>query len=228
MNRRLSEQLMERAEPEYQKFAAALIPNIQNVLGVRLPVLRKLAKELAAGDDWQTLFADQQPVWFEERMLRGMIIGYMKTDLDSLFRHIADFVPLIDNWSVCDSFCSGLKITLRHKAEVWEFLQPYFDSDKEYELRFAVVMALNYYIDEHYLPEVLVRLDSIRHEAYYVKMAVAWAISMCFVKMPEPTMVYLHTHSLDKETFNKALQKITESNRVDPAVKRKIREMKIK
>ncbi|MDK8180086.1 DNA alkylation repair protein [Paenibacillus sp. UMB4589-SE434] len=227
MEMTLKEQLLELAEPGYQAFSAALIPNINNVLGVRLPELRKIAKKMATGN-WTGNFIENQAEWFEEVMVHGMIIGYLKADIDEVLYHIAAFIPSIDNWSVCDSFCAGLKVTQKHKEHVWDFLQPYFESTNEYDLRFAVVMLLNYYVDDIYLDAVLKKLDGIKHEAYYVKMAVAWAISICFIKMPEPTMTYLKSNSLDNDTFNKALQKITESFRVDQETKRIIRSMKRK
>lgn len=227
MNHSIREQLIERAEEGYQKFAAALIPNINNVLGVRLPELRKMAKVIAK-DDWRTYLEQAECEYFEEVMLQGMVIGYVKTDIEETLRYVADFVPKIDNWSVCDSFCTGLKFTKTNKIRVWEFLQPYLTSNKEYEIRFGVVMLLFFYMEEDYISRVLQILDSIKHEGYYVKMAVAWALSICYVKLPEPTMAYLKSNSLDDFTYNKALQKITESYRVDLETKKLIRSMKRK
>ncbi|WIV20021.1 DNA alkylation repair protein [Paenibacillus polygoni] len=227
MEKTLKEQLLELSDKEYQRFSSALIPNVNHVIGVRLPVLRKIAKNMAK-ENWKEYFEQTEKEWFEEDMLHGMIIGYYKADIDEILHQVAAFVPKIDNWSVCDSFCSGLKVTLLYKERVWEFLQPYMESEKEYELRFAIVMMLTYYVDDQYLDAVLERLDQIQHEGYYVKMAVAWAISICFIKKPEKTMTYLQSNSLDKVTYNKALQKITESNRVRPEVKKIIRSMKRK
>ncbi|WP_440111731.1 DNA alkylation repair protein [Paenibacillus sp. QZ-Y1] len=220
-------QLLSLAEPGYQKFSAALIPNITNVLGVRLPALRKIAKQLAVGD-WRTYLDTADDEYFEEVMLQAMVIGHVQADLDELLKAIAAFVPKIDNWSVCDSFCAGLKYTKVHSEPMWEFLQPYLKSEQEYEIRFGVVMLLNFYLDERHIDQVLSVLDQIRHEAYYVKMAVAWAISMAYVKQSEVTMRYLKHNTLDDFTYNKALQKITESYRVDPESKQMIRSMKRK
>ncbi|MNP23535.1 DNA alkylation repair enzyme [compost metagenome] len=164
--------------------------------------------------------------YFEEVMLQGMVLGYVKTDLEEILSYIADFIPRIDNWSVCDSFCTGLKFTVKNKERVWEFIMPYLSSDKEYEIRFAVVMLLNFFIEETYISRILPLLDKVSHEGYYVKMAVSWALSICYVKLPEPTMSYLRNNSLDDFTYNKALQKITESYRVDPEKKKWIRGMK--
>jgi len=223
----IKEQLTELADPEYRQFSAALIPNIRNILGVRLPELRKLAKKIAKSD-WRAYLAQAENEFFEETMLQGMVIGYAKADIEEILRYIADFVPKIDNWSVCDSFCSGLKFAKTNKRRVWDFLQPYLTSENEYDVRFGVVMLLQYYMDEEHIHSVLGLLDRVKHEGYYAKMAVAWALSICYVKFPEPTMAYLNNNTLDDVTYNKALQKITESYRVDQKTKALIRSMKRK
>jgi Predicted DNA alkylation repair enzyme len=216
---------MEMADEEYRKFTSSLIPNVDNILGVRLPELRKLAKNIAKGD-WRTYLAQADNRYFEETMLQGLVIGYAKTDIEERLRYVADFVPRIDNWSVCDSFCTGLKFTKNHRSLMWDFLQPYLSSDKEYEIRFGVVMLLLYFVEDEYIERVLQWMDRIRHEGYYVKMAVAWAISVCYVKYPEPTMAFLKNNTLDDFTYNKALQKIIESLRVDSGTKHVLRSMK--
>lgn len=227
MERTIREQLQERAEGAYRQFAAALIPNIDNVIGVRLPELRRMAKQIARGD-WRVYLQEADADYFEEVMLQGMVIGYAKADADELLQHAAAFVPKINNWSVCDSFCSGLKFTKTNKKKVWSFIQPYLNSTDEYAIRFGVVMLLNYYIEEEYIDAIFERFNQITHEGYYVKMAVAWAISICFVKLSSPTRVYLTHNALDDVTYNKALQKITESNRVDMLTKTWIRSLKRK
>lgn len=223
----IKKQLMEWSDENYQRFSSALIPNINNVLGVRLPLLRKLAIEIARGD-WRAYLEQAEDDYFEEVMLQGMVIGYVKADIEEVLSYVSEFVPKIDNWSVCDSFCLGLKITKTNKLRVWDFIHPYLTSDKEYELRFGIVMLLFFFIEDEYIDRLLQLLNNIKHDGYYVKMAVAWAISICYVKLPEHTMVMLRTNSLDKFTYNKALQKITESHQVDPEMKRMIRGMKRK
>ena len=104
----------------------------------------------------------------------------------------------------------------------------HLSSKEEFEIRFGTVMLLNYYIDDGYIDRVLLLLDGIKHEGYYVKMAIAWAVSICFVKFPEKTMNYLMQNTMDNFTFNKSLQKITESLRVDKETKIIIRGMRRK
>ncbi|MED4462289.1 DNA alkylation repair protein [Metabacillus fastidiosus] len=218
-------QIFELIDTDYQKFAAVLIPNINNILGVRLPELRKIAKQIAK-DDWHTYLETAENEYFEEIMLQGMVIGYVKTNMEEILPYVAAFVPKIDNWSVCDSFCTGLKFTKENKRLVWEFLQPYLSSEKEYEIRFGVVMLLNFYIEMEYIGKVLNLLEGVKHEGFYAKMAVAWALSICYVKIPDLTMEYLKNNKLDDFTYNKALQKIVESNRVNKETKSLIRSMK--
>ena len=223
----IREQIFELADEEYRKFQSTLCPGCSNILGVRVPLLRNLAKEIARGD-WRGYFENAENDFFEEVMLQGMVIGYAQAEIDELIRYINAFVPKIYNWAVCDSFCTGLKFTKKNRDILWENLYMHLSSKEEFEIRFGTVMLLNYYVEEDYIDRVLLLLDGIKHKGYYVKMAVAWAVSICFVKFPEKTMDYLMQNSLDNFTFNKSLQKITESLRVDKETKTLIRGMRRK
>ena len=97
---------------------------------------------------------------------------------------------------------------------------------REFVARFGIVMLLDHFITDTYIDEVLQVLDEVSHDGYYVKMAVAWAISICYVKFEEKTMVLLRENTLDDFTYNKSLQKITESYRVTKEDKARIRSMK--
>jgi len=227
MEKTIRESIFELEDEKYRQFHSKLVPGTDNIVGVRLPRLRDLAKRLAKGD-WRDSILSTKDDYYEEIMLQGLLIGYAKTDIEEILRYIASFVPKISNWAVCDTFCNSLKITKKHMEQVWEFLQPYLRSHEEFQMRFGVVMLLTFYIEDKYIDRVLESLDSAKHEGYYVKMAVAWAISICFVKYPEKTMAYLKKNTLDDFTYNKALQKITESFRVDKETKARIRSMKRK
>lgn len=165
---------------------------------------------------------------FEEKLVRGFVIASADLPFEEHLKAVADFVPEIDNWSVCDSFVNSLKFFKKDRERVWEFLQPYFDSDKPYDIRFAVVSALDYFSNDEYAARAFGKFDAITNDDYYVKMAVAWAVSVFFVHAPEKTWQYLEDNCLDDFTFNKSLQKITESYRVTPQDKAKIRAMKRK
>ena len=222
----IKEQLLALAEPEYQKFSSRLLPRTENIIGVRLPHLRKIAKQIA-NQEGSNYLLQADDTSFEEVMIQGMVIGYLqKSDIVEVLALVATFVPKINNWSVCDSFCSGLKITKHHRERVWQFLKPYLHSSHEFEVRFAIVMMLNYYLDQDYLEEVLKELDQINHQGYYVQMAIAWAISICFIQNQDLTLGFLNQNNLDDFTYNKALQKIIESLKVDSQTKEIIRDMK--
>lgn len=227
MQAEIKKRLRSLADDKYRSFISGLVPETDNILGVRLPQLRKLAREIADGD-WRAYIGTADDEYFEEIMLQGFITGLVKVDPEERLRLIEGFIPKIHNWSVCDSFSAGLKFAGRHKERVWEFLQPYFKSDREFEIRFAVVMGMDYFIDDEYIDEFIGLMDKIRHDGYYVKMAVAWAISECYVRFPGKTLAYLRNNDLDDFTYNKALQKIIESNRVDDSARDLMRSMKRK
>lgn len=225
MQKEIKTRLRELAGEKYRKFTSGLVPGVDNMLGVRLPYLQAIAREIAASD-WRGYLSTADDEYFEEVMLQGFIIGLAKTDIDEKLRLIGQFVPKIDNWSVCDSFCARLKFIKKNKERVWSFLQPYFDSDREFELRFAIVTGIFYFTDDDHIDEFIRLLDQIKHDGYYAKMAVAWALSVCYVKYPGKILPYLRNNSLDDFTYNKALQKIIESNRIDNDTKALIRSMK--
>ncbi|RXI67915.1 DNA alkylation repair protein [Clostridium tetani] len=227
MNKKIREEIFELIDEDYKKFSSSLLPNIDNILGVRLPELRKLAKKVAK-DDWRKFIDTADNQYFEQIMLQGMVLGYIKTNIEEILLYVAEFIPKIDNWSVCDSFCGGLKFTKNNMEQVWNFIQPFLSSKKEYEVRFAVVMLLDFYINDEYIDKVLKLLDNVNHPGYYAKMAVAWAVSICYIKFPEKTMDYLKNNNLDDFTYNKSLQKICESLRVDKETKKIIKAMRRK
>ena len=234
----IRERLEALAEEKYRIFTSALTPGKENILGVRLPLIRKLAKEVLKGD-WHSylkqvgiecsqgdkFIAFAREEFMEEVMLQGMLIGGSKVPLEEKLVLAAAFIPKIDCWSVCDTFCSELKIADSNQEQVWEFIQPYFKSEKEYEIRFGVVMLLHY-LSPEYAKQAFAHFDYIKHEGYYVKMAVAWVLSMYYVNLPEITMEYLKKNNLDDFTYNKALQKIVESLRIDQDTKTMIKAMK--
>ncbi|WP_373482468.1 DNA alkylation repair protein [Acetobacterium sp.] len=223
----LKDELLALAEEKYRKFSSSLTPGTDTILGVRLPALRKIGKRIAKAD-WRSYLDTARDDSFEETLLQGMVIGYADVELPERLTLIKDYIPKIDNWSICDSFCTGLKFTKQHKEEVWQFLQPYLQSKEVYEIRFGVVMFICYYLEDRYLEPMFRNFNDIDCDNYYVKMAVAWAITSSFTIFPEMTMIYLKANDLDDFTYNKALQKITESRQVNPDMKVRIRCMKRK
>lgn len=223
----LRQQLIALADPGYRDFSAALLPGVEGILGVRMPLLRRLAREVLRGDwrSWLDVIAASEACVYEERMLQGLVISLAPCSIDERLKHTARFVPMIDNWAVCDCFCRKLRPDER--SAVWPFIQPYFRAEAPYAVRFAVVTALQNFTDAAHIDELLDRLGAIRHDHYYVRMAVAWAVAECYTQIPDPTLAWLsESCPLDDWTYNKALQKIIESRRITPAVRQQMRQMK--
>lgn len=221
----LHAQLCAMAEPSFAAFTRKLMPGVEGVLGVRLPKLRKLAKQIAKGD-WRAYLRQAQDTSYEEIMLQGMVIGYAPIPDDEVFDVVRWFVPKIDNWSVCDSFCITWKYAKAHPEAVFDFLQPFLQAQDAFAVRFAVVMLLDYYAQLDWLPRVFDALDTVTHPDYYVRMAVAWAISMCCAADPEQTLLYLQRNTWEDFTHHKAIQKILESRQIAQDYKQRARALR--
>lgn len=245
--------LKANSEKKYKEFSKSLIPGEINMLGVRLPVLRKKAKELAKGH-WKEELKTED-VYFEEIMLRGMMLGYVKESLEVMLPYIEAFIPKVQNWSVCDSVFSKMDVFRTDRERTWEFIQPYLYSEKEFEVRTAVIIMMQHLLkcDEKgksikrlksiayedcltdqpagteengkYLPRILEALNR-EFPSYYASMAAAWTIAEAFCCFPAFVYGFLKENRMDEATYNRALQKIIESLIPQPKVKEMIREMK--
>ncbi|MEI7884162.1 MAG: DNA alkylation repair protein [Clostridia bacterium] len=224
-NKQIKAYLKANIDLKYQLFLQKLIPNCANILGVRMSILKALAKSIAKGD-YQDFLTKKDFSSHEETMLYGLVLGNLKIPFAELVEYIAAYVPYLDNWAVCDSFCSSLKITNQNKDTMLVLIENYLSSTKEFEVRFAMIMLMSYYLDAKHLDLVLNLYNNNKHEGYYVKMAIAWGISVAFIKFREQTVVLLNNNRLSAWTNNKAIQKIIESNRVSRADKEMVRQWK--
>lgn len=225
----IKEHILKLADEKYKEFHSKLCPNTDNILGVRVPILRNYAKELSKNYTTDELLKNIDNQYYEEIMLQGMIIGLSKEkDFEVIKKYIEDFVPKIDNWAICDVFCAGLKITKKYKEDMWDFIQTYLKSKNEFYLRFAIVMILDFYIEEEYLERNFEIFNNVRSDKYYVQMAIAWAISICLIKYYDKTIKYLKSKEckLDNFTYNKSLQKARESYRISKEQKEELQKMK--
>lgn len=221
----IKKRIYELADEKYKDFHSRLCPGTTNIVGVRTPVLRNYAKELNRKYSLNELLKEIDDTLYEEIMLQGMLIGLSK-NIEEVLKYTKTFIPKIDNWAICDVFCAGLKITKKYKKEMWNFIQKYLNSDKEFEIRFGIVIILDYYIDEEHLDKNFEIFQKIKNDNYYVKMAIAWAISICLIKYYDRTIKYLEKAKLDNWTYNKSLQKAIESYRISDEQKEVLRKMK--
>lgn len=216
--------LREHTDEKYREFQYKLIPNAKNIIGVRVPILRKIAKEIAKGD-WKNYLEKEDKNTYEEIMLEGYVIGYAKLNINEALKYLESFIPKIDNWAICDSTINTFKFTSKNKEVVFEFIKPYLYSEKEFEVRFAVIMLLSFYIEDNYIEDILEILCKISNKEYYVQMAIAWTVSVCYVKFPIKTEEFLIKNFLDDFTHNKSIQKIRESLRVSETDKLRLKSL---
>lgn len=223
--------LLALAEPKFRDFSSALIPGGEPLLGVRLPALRQLAGEIGR-EDWRGYLKacapTAEPPYFEEVMLRGMVIGAAPMELEERLEQVRGFLPMIHNWSVCDSFCAGLKTARKAPGAFYGLLLPCLESSECYQVRFGLVMLLDWYLNDCYIDRALGHFFSFCHPDYYAQMAAAWGISIAYVKYPHKTLPFLRENGLDDFTQNKAIQKIRESRRVPAADKEMLLALKRK
>ncbi|MBR2037805.1 MAG: DNA alkylation repair protein [Lachnospiraceae bacterium] len=214
-------------DEKFKDFTSALIPGDRPIIGVRVPILRKLAKEIAKGD-WKTYLKTAPEDTYEDVAIKGFVIGYVKAELKSLLPYIAEHIEKINDWSLCDGFCSNLKVVEKYREKFLEFLLPYAKIDDEFKQRVVAVMLMTYYLTDDYIDMTLEVLDSLKNERYYCKMAVAWAIATAWAKQREKTCCYMQdgNNTLDDWTYNKAIQKMLESYRVSDEDKSILRQMK--
>lgn len=219
--------LREMADEKYREFHGRLIPGVETIFyGVRVPALRKFARQLAK-EDWRGFVElTKDSSVYELNMLCGMVCALAKCDFEEKLEYVEKFIPSINNWAVCDIVCGDLKDVKNNRERMYQFILPYLESQQEYEVRFAVVILMQYFVTDEYINNVLKNYDGIRHNGYYVKMAVAWGISICYVKYRDITLEYLASCNLDDFTYNKSVQKMIESLRVSREDKEMLRSMK--
>lgn len=189
--------LLSIADEKYKEFSNKLIPQVNNILGIRLPYLQRIAKQIAKGD-YKGFLSYRNIQYFEEIMVRGYVIGNISNQsIEEIKEMIHHHVLKLDNWSTCDSFCSSLKIAKKYPNEIFELILPYANSKECYEIRFFIVMCLNYYIEDEHISLVDEVLQSISSEEYYVNMAICWAYTVIF--QYDSNRVYQYLKKLKQE-----------------------------
>ncbi len=217
------------ADPKNAEFFLKLNPTAtQPCAGVRIPQMRKLAQKIAK-DDYRS-FLDNNPMdSFEMEALQAFVIGYAKDDITVILDYLHRFIPLIHDWSVCDSLCQTFKIAKKFPEETFAVLSKYKDSSREFEVRVVAIMLMSQFLTDDYIDTVIKVIDSLHTGAFYSQMGVAWAVATIMAKYPGKCLEYMLSpdNHLDDWTYKKALQKMKESYRVDNAIVEKIKESRL-
>ena len=212
---------------KYQEFTAKLIPNINKnkIIGVRMPDLRKLAKEIKNMDYIDDFLLELPHKYHEENLLHGILLSKYK-DIDILLKELDKFLKYVDNWMVCDIISP--KLFKKEPDKVYKYIKKWINSKYEYKIRFGVVSLLQFYLDDNYRYEELELVENIKSESYYVKMAIAWFYSFALIKQYDDTIKEFEDKKLDKWIHNKSIQKAIESYRVSNERKEYLKSLKMR
>ena len=216
-------------DENYRRFHAKLIPDIpiDNIIGVRTPVLRKYAKEVAKLPEANIFLESLPHIYYEENNLHGALLSLLyPKDIIAFMEQLERFLPYVDNWATCDMLSP--KIFKKHLSYVYERVQKWLQSDAVYTIRFGIVTLLGFYLDDAFEPEMLQLVANVRSEEYYVNMAVAWYFSMALVKQYDATLPYIQNRVLEPWTHNKSIQKAIESRKIPQETKAYLRGLKIR
>ena len=211
-------------EEKYKDFNSKLVLTKYKMYGIKVPILRDIAKKISKTNIISFLDIVKSNS-YEEVMIEGIVISYIK-EVDLCIKYFNKFINKIDNWAICDTCISFMKIVNKNKELFLKQIKKYIESKNEYVVRVGVVLLLNYYIEDSYIDLVFDIIDSINREDYYINMAIAWLVSVCFVKYRNKTFKYLNDNKLNRFTYNKSIQKIIESYRVSLEDKEILRSMK--
>ena len=212
------------SDNNYKKFNKKLITTKYKMIGIRVPIIRNIAKKISKTDIISFLNIVKSNS-YEEVLLEGIVISYIK-DIDISIKYFNRFIKKIDNWALCDISISSMKIVNNYKDKYFIQIKKYLNSKDEFIVRVGIVLLLNYYIDSKYIDSIFILIDNINREEYYINMAIAWLVSICFIKYRKKTYNYLKRNKLNKFTYNKSIQKIIESYRVSNEDKIILKKMK--
>ena len=204
--------LLALQDEAYRAFHKSLVPTLQQeLIGVRVPQVRKLAKELAGTQESEAFLNELPHRFYEENLLRAL-------------SGIERFLPYVDNWAVCDAFSP--KVFAKHPQEVLACIRRWLSSGKTYSIRFGVDMLMQFYLGDDFSPEQLRWVGAIGSSEHYVNMARAWYFATALAKQQPDTLSYLLENRLDVWTHNKTIQKAIESYRISPELKTFLRTQK--
>lgn len=214
----LQEKLFELQDIKYRDFHSKLMPGInkETVIGIRVPVLRKFAKEFAKTSEAE-LFLQQLPHrFYEENNLHMMLITEIK-DYSKCMKEVQRFLPYIDNWATCDF--PEPKCFRKNKEAVLAKICEWLESSETYTIRYGIGMLMRLFLDEDFSPEYLKLVADVQSQEYYVNMMIAWYFATALAKQWEETVPYMEEHRLPEWVHKKTIQKAVESYRITPEQK---------
>ena len=222
---KITDKLFELQDKEYGEFQAKLTPGIEKnqIIGVRVPVVRKLAKEYIKDEESQEFLNTLPHEYYDENMLHGLLISEVK-DYEKCIELIDKFLPYVDNWAVCDIMSP--KVFKKNKNKLIIKIKEWLKSEHTYMCRFGIEMIMSHYLDEDFKEEYLEMVSKIHSEEYYVQMVIAWLFATALAKQWDATIPYIENQKLDKWVHNKTIQKARESYRITDEQKEYLKGLK--
>lgn len=211
------------ADVEYRNFQAALIPTInkKSVIGVRTPILRKMACDMVKSGEYKDFISRLPHKYFEENQLHAFIISLIK-DFDIGVYEVSRFLPYIDNWATCDQMSP--KVFVKNVDKLLPYIKKWIKSKHVYTVRFGVLCLMRYFLDDKFDVKYLDIVVKIKSNEYYVNMMRAWYFATAVAKHFDDVLPYLQ--KLDDWTRGRTIQKALESYRVIDVHKQKLRLLK--
>ena len=220
-------ELFDMADEAYNDFHKKLIPTIdeESLIGIRTPNLRKFAKEIFNTPEADEFLKILPHKYYEENNLHAFLIEQIK-DFDKCIAEIEKFLPFIDNWATCDMMRP--KIFKKNTEKLFELIKKWIKSDDVYTVRYAIVMLMNYFLDERFCKEHFSLVNEAVCEEYYINMAVAWYYSFALIKQYDKTIPIFENKVIkNKWVHNKSIQKARESSRVSADIKEYLKNLKV-
>lgn len=217
------------AESDCKAFNEKIINTDYQVLGVRMPAMKSLAKEIAASPRVEAYLESAEFPTYEHVLLYGLVLGHLKKPaIETIFRYLDPLILRFDNWAHVDTIISSLKIFGKHPAETLRHFMPLKDHEGEFTKRTFVILLMDYHMNDNDIDRTLELMTQVPQGQYYVDMALAWALSVGLVKYYDKTLRLLEQKKFSRFVHNKAIQKARESYRIDPATKELLNAMKIR
>ncbi|MCQ2406231.1 MAG: DNA alkylation repair protein [Oscillospiraceae bacterium] len=206
-------------DEKYAEFQLKLTPGLkeENIIGVRTPALRTLAKEIYKSGDYEAFLSDLPHKYYDEINLHGFIVSGLP-DYDEVISRLDALLPYIDNWASCD-LISPKKAFGKNRPRLIEDIKRWMSSKEAFTIRFGIEMLMSFFLDDAFSPRYLEWVSVIRSEEYYVNMMKAWFFATALAKQYEATIPFIENHALDDWSHNKAIQKARESYRITPEQK---------
>ncbi len=225
-NQELLKLLFSNQDLKYKSFNDKIIKTSKKTIGVRSPLLKKIARDISK-TNYELFLKMAEDEYYEEILIQGLVISFIK-EYDVMIDKLDKFMLKIDNWAICDLVISNCKIIKKNKEKAFKYVSKIITSKNPWKVRCAFDILISYFIEDKYLADIFNFIDNDKNDFYYIMMVKAWLISLCYIKFPIDTLKYLKDTKIDYVTYNKAISKIRDSKRIKQEDKLMLLKMKKK